>query len=44
VERKKLMPRLSISKTSDYVPSLVTVDASQSESEEGEIKKFIFDF
>jgi PKD domain len=44
IERKKLMPRLSISKTSDYVPSLVTVDASQSESEEWEIKKFIFDF
>ncbi|GAB0174806.1 MAG: hypothetical protein HHAS10_06850 [Candidatus Altimarinota bacterium] len=44
VERKKLMPRLSISKTSDYVPSLITVDASQSEIEEGEIKKFVFDF
>lgn len=44
VERKKLMPRLTITKSSDYVPSLITVDASQSESEEGEIKKFIFDF
>jgi PKD repeat protein len=26
------------------VPTLATIDASQSESEEGEIKKFIFDF
>ncbi len=38
------MPRLDITKESDYVPSLVTVDASQSESENGEIKKFIFNF
>jgi PKD repeat protein len=44
IERKSLMPRLEVSKTSDYVPSLVTVDASQSEAENGEIKKFIFDF
>ncbi len=44
IERKSLMPRIDITMTSDYVPSLVTVDASQSESENGEIKKFIFDF
>jgi hypothetical protein len=44
IERKSLMPRLDIQMSSDYVPSLVTVDASQSESENGEIKKFIFDF
>jgi PKD repeat protein len=44
IERRSLMPRMNITKTSDYIPSLVTIDASQSESEEGEIKKFIFDF
>lgn len=44
IERKSLMPRMDISMTSDYIPSLVTVDASQSESQNGEIKKFIFDF
>lgn len=44
IERKSLMPRLDISIDSDYVPSLVTVDASQSQSENGEIKKFIFNF
>jgi hypothetical protein len=44
IERRSLMPRLDIDVPFDYVPSLVTVDASQSESENGEIKKFIFDF
>jgi PKD repeat protein len=44
IERRSLMPRMSVSTTSDYVPTLATVDASQSESETGEIKKFIFDF
>lgn len=44
IERKNLTPRLSVTPTSDYVPSTVTVDASRSEVENGEIKKFIFDF
>ncbi len=44
IERRSLMPRMSITTTSDYVPTLATIDASLSESEEGEIKKFIFDF
>lgn len=44
IERRSLMPRMKITTTSDYVPALVTIDASLSESEEGEIKKFIFDF
>lgn len=44
IERKSLMPKLDISVDSDYVPSIVTVDASQSQSENGEIKKFIFNF
>ena len=44
IERRSLMPRMTIKTTSDYVPTLATIDASLSESEEGEIKKFIFDF
>ena len=44
IERRNLMPRLDINLSSDYVPSTVTVDASQSQSENGEIKKFLFDF
>ncbi len=44
IERKSLMPRLEVSVSSDYIPSIVTVDASQSQSENGEIKKFIFNF
>ena len=44
IERHDLIPRMSIDMSSDYVPSLVTIDASQSASENGEIKKFIFDF
>lgn len=38
------MPRMMVSASSDYVPALVSIDASQSASENGEIKKFIFDF
>ena len=44
IERKSLMPRMMVSASSDYVPALVSIDASQSASENGEIKKFIFDF
>lgn len=44
IERKNLIPRLSVTNSSDYVPSIVTVDASRSESTVWEIKKFIFDF
>lgn len=44
IERKSLMPRMDVMLSSDYVPSIVTVDASQSSAEKGEIKKFIFDF
>lgn len=44
IEKKSLMPRIDIKTSSDYVPSIITVDASQSESTNGEIKKFIFDF
>lgn len=44
IERKSLIPRLKIQSSSDYVPSLITVDASESETDNGEIKKFIFDF
>lgn len=44
IERKSLMPRMNVTMSSDYIPSTVSIDASQSESENGEIKKFIFDF
>lgn len=44
IERKSLIPRLRVQPSSDYVPSLVTVDGSESESDQWEIKKFIFDF
>lgn len=44
VEHKSLIPRLLIQSTSDYTPARVTVDGSQSRSENGEIKKFIYDF
>ena len=44
IERKSLTPRMDIHMSSDYVPSLISVDASLSESEKSEIKKFIFDF
>ena len=44
IEKKSLIPRMQVKVSSDYVPSVVIVDASQSESDHGEIKKFIFDF
>lgn len=44
IERKSLRPELRISMNSDYVPAIVTVDASESVSENGDIKKFIFNF
>ncbi len=44
VEHKTLIPRLSIISKSDYVPASVTVDASQSWSENNEIIKFIYNF
>jgi PKD repeat protein len=44
VERKTLIPRLNIIQSSDYVPTSVTVDASQSWSENNEIIKFIYNF
>jgi PKD repeat protein len=44
VEHKTLIPRLSIIQQSDYVPASVTVDASQSWSENNSIIKFIYNF
>lgn len=44
VEHKSLIPRIQIQKTGDYVPVKVTVDGSQSRSENGEIKKFVWNF
>lgn len=44
LEQKNLSANLKISSSSDYVPSKVTVDASQSRSEYSEIIKFIYDF
>lgn len=44
IERKNLIPHLEKTVSSDYVPSVVTFDASRSESTIWEIKKFIFDF
>ncbi len=44
VERKTLIPRLTLLQTSDYIPTTVTVDASQSWSENNEIIKFIYNF
>jgi PKD repeat protein len=43
-ERKSLMPKIIVQSTSDYVPTLITVDGSQSKSENWEIKKFIYNF
>jgi len=43
-ERKSLMPNIIIQNASDYVPTVITVDGSQSKSENGEIKKFIYNF
>ncbi len=44
VERKDLIPRIKIISTSDYVPARITVDGSESKSENGEIIKFIYNF
>ncbi len=44
IERKNLVPHIEATVSSDYVPSVVTFDASRSESTDWEIKKFIFDF
>lgn len=44
VERKTLIARLNIIQESDYVPTSVIVDASQSWSENNEIIKFIYNF
>lgn len=44
VERKDLIPRMNIQASSDYVPVHVTVDGSESKSENGEIIKFIYNF
>ena len=44
VERKTLIPRLNIIQNSDYVPVSITVDASESWSENNEIIKFIYNF
>lgn len=44
-EYRNLIPQMSIiNQTSDYVPSSITVDASQSFSENNEIIKFIYNF
>ncbi len=43
-QNRFLIPKILINKSSDYVPTKVTVDGSQSRSENGEIKKFIYDF
>jgi PKD repeat protein len=44
VEHKTLIPRLSVITKSDYIPASVTVDASQSWSENNNIIKFIYNF
>jgi len=44
VELKTLIPRLKIIQRSDYVPAMITVDASESWSEDNEIVKFIYNF
>ncbi len=44
VEHKSLIPRIILQTTWDYVPARITVDGSQSRSENGEIKKFIYNF
>lgn len=44
MERKNINPVLKVSTDSLYVPTRVTVDASQSQSEYSDIVKFIFDF
>lgn len=44
LEHKSLEPILNILQSSDYAPSKVTFDASSSQSKNGTIQKFIFDF
>ncbi len=44
LEHKSLEPILTIQQTSDYAPSKITFDASSSQSKNGNIKKFIYDF
>jgi PKD repeat protein len=44
LEQKPLESIFTIQKSSDYTPSKVTVDASSSQSKNGTIQKFIFDF
>lgn len=44
LEAKSITPIIKINKTSDYVPSKITIDASQSKAEYSEIIKFEFDF
>jgi hypothetical protein len=44
LEHKTLEPILNILQSSDYAPSKVTFDASSSQSKNGTIQKFIFDF
>jgi PKD repeat protein len=44
LEHKSLEPILNIQQSSDYAPSKITFDASSSQSKNGTIQKFIFDF
>ncbi len=44
IEHKSLIPRLTIENHSDYVPVVISVDGSQSSSEDSEIKKFTYTF
>ncbi len=44
LDRKSLEPVMIIQKSSDYTPAKITVDASTSQSKNGTIDKFIFDF
>lgn len=44
LERRNITPVLKVTKSSDYVPARITVDASQSRSEYSELIKFIFNF
>ncbi|HRI36523.1 MAG TPA: PKD domain-containing protein [bacterium] len=43
-ERKEVYPDFTIKTSSDYVPTIVTVDASASSVQRGTISKFIIDF
>jgi PKD repeat protein len=44
LEHKSLEPIINIQQSSDYAPSKITFDASSSQSKNGTIQKFIFDF